>query len=290
MIVPFGPGGTSDIVGRAIGDQLAEQMGQAVVIDNRPGGGTMIGTSALAKSSPDGYTIMLVTPDFTVNPSLHPNLPYDALKDFTPIAMVASYPMVLVKNPALPAKSVQELIALAKSKPGVINYASAGNGSMPHLCAELMKSLTGMDIVHVPYKGNGPAITDLLGGRVQLLFTGMPPVAAYVKSGKLVALASTGKSRMASEPSLPTLAESGVPGYEVTAWYGFLAPAGTPEPIIARLNAEIAKAMQSAAVRQRLASLGAELHGSTPAEYDRVLRDEIAKWGKVIKDAQIQVD
>ena len=290
MIVPFGPGGTSDIVGRAIGQKLGELLGQPIVIDNRAGGGTVIGTDALAKSAPDGYTIMLITPDFTVNASLQPKLPYDTLRDFAPIAMVASYPMVLVINPSLPAKSVKDVVALAKAKPGTINYASAGNGSMPHLCAELLKSLTGTDIVHVPYKGNGPAITDLLGDRVQILFSGMPPVAAHVKSGKLVALGSTGKTRMATEPGLPTLDESGVPGYEVTAWYGFIAPTGTPQLVIDRLNTDIAKAMQSPEVRERLASLGADLRTSSPAEYDAMLKAEIAKWGKLVKEAGIRVE
>lgn len=290
VIVPFAAGGTTDVVARAIAPKLTELMGQQIVVDNRPGGGTIIGTDALAKSVPDGHSIMLATPDFTTNPSLMSKLPYDAQKDFAPVTLIATYPLVLVAHPALPVRSIKELIALAKAKPGQINYASGGNGSTPHLSGELFRSLAGVNMIHVPYKGNGPAIIDLMAGQVQLLFTGMPPVDTFVKSGRLRALAVTGKKRLPSAPEIPTINESGVPGFEVITWFGFLAPAGTPKEIVKRLNGEIGRAIQAPEVRERLASLGAELGTSTPEEYEALLRAEISKWGKVIKDAGIKLE
>ena len=290
LIVPFAPGGTTDVVARAIAPKLGELLGQQVIVDNRPGGGTTIGTDALARSAPDGYTFMLATPDFTINPSLHAKLPYDAQRDFAPLALIASYPLVLVANPALPAQSIAELIAFAKANPGRINYASGGNGSTPHLSGELFKALAGVDLTHVPYKGNGPAITDLLAGQVQLLFTGMPPVASFVKSGRLKLLAVTGAKRHTSLPDTATVQEGGVPGYEVVTWFGFLAPAGVPKPIVDRLNEDIGRALQAAEVRERLASLGADLGTSSPEAFAALLREEIAKWSRVVKSAGIKVD
>ena len=290
LILPFSPGGTTDVVARAIVPKLGELLGQQVVVDNRPGGGTTIGTDALARSVPDGYTFMLATPDFAVNPSLHAKLPYDAQRDFTPVGLIATYPLVLVANPALSAQSVKELIALAKANPGRINYASGGNGSTPHLSGELFKALAGVDLTHVPYKGNGPAITDLLAGQVQLLFTGMPPVASFVKSGRLKVLAVTGAKRHGSLPDVATVQEGGVPDYEVITWFGFLAPAGVPKRIVDRLNEDIGRALQSPDVRERLASLGADLGTSSPEAFGTLLREEIAKWSRVVKSAGIKVD
>lgn len=290
LLVPFAPGGTTDLVARVIGAKLSEALGQPVVVDNRGGGGTTIGTEALARAPADGYTIMLATPDFTVNPSLQPKLPYDTLKDFTPIALIATYPMVMVVNADQKLGSVADLIAQARAKPGEINYASAGNGSMPHLCAELFDSLAGVKLTHVPYRGNGPAVADLLAGHVSVLFTGGPAVAGYVKSGKLKMLGVSTAKRHASMPQVPTLAESGVPGYEVTAWFGFLAPAGVPKEAIARLNGDIAKALQAPEVREKLASLGAELGTSTPEAFGVLIRDEIEKWGRVVRSANIRIE
>ena len=290
IIVPFAPGGTTDVVARAIAPKLAEYLGQQVIVDNRPGGGTIIGTDALAHSAPDGYTILLATPDFTINPSLQPKLPYDARRDFSPVALIATYPLVLAANPSLPAQSVSELIALAKASPGKIAYASGGNGSAPHLAAELFKLLASVDLTHVPYKGNGPAITDLLSGQVQVLFTGNPPVAGFVKNGRLKLLAVTSEKRQTALPDLPTMQEGGVPGYEVIVWFGFIAPAGVPKPVLERLNTDIARALQAPDVRERLASLGADLGASTPEVFNALLRDETAKWSRVVKGAGIKVD
>lgn len=290
LLVPFAPGGTTDAVARVIGAKLADILGQPVVVDNRAGGGTTIGTEALARSPADGYTIMLATPDFTVNPSLQPKLPYDTLKDFAPIALIATYPMVMVVHPDPKLGSVAELVAQAKARPGQINYASAGNGSMPHLCGELFNSLAGVKLTHVPYRGNGPAVADLLAGHVSVLFTGGPAVAGHVKSGKLKMLAVSTSKRHASLPELPTLAESGVPGYDVTAWFGFIAPAGVPKEVVAKLNTAIAGALQAPEVREKLSSLGAELRAGTPEAFGIVIREEIDKWARVVRDAHIRVE
>jgi tripartite-type tricarboxylate transporter receptor subunit TctC len=290
LIVAFAPGGNTDVVARAIAPKLGELLGQQVVVDNRPGGGTTIGTEALARSAPDGYTLMLTGFDFTVNPSLRSKLPYDTEKDFTPIALIATYPMVLVANPALPAQSVKELIAFAKANPGRINYASAGSGSPGHLSGELLKSLAGVDLTHVPYKGSGAALADLLAGQVQLLFSGMPAVASFVQSGRLKLLAVTGTKRDPALPDVGTVQEGGVPGYEVVSWLGFLAPAGVPRPIVDRLNREIGRALQAADVRERLASMGGELGASTPEAFGKLLRVEVSKWSRVVHGAGIKVD
>lgn len=290
LIVPFAPGGTTDAVARVIGTRLAEIMGQPVVIDNRGGGGTVIGTEALARAPADGYTIMLATPDFTANPSLQSKLPYDTLKDFTPIGSMASYPMVMVVNSEHQIGSVDELIAKAKAKPGKINFASAGNGSMPHLCAELFNSMAGVQLTHVPYKGNGPAVADLLAGHVSMLFTGGPAVAPHIKGGKVKMLAVTTARRHPLLPDVPTIAESGVPGYEVTAWLGVLAPAGLPQDVAARLNQDIGRTLQSPETRERLSILGAELGMSTPQAFGALIRDEIDKWTRVVRNANVRVE
>jgi len=290
LIVPFAPGGTTDAVARVVGAKLAEITGQPVVVDNRGGGGTIIGTEALARSPADGYTIMLATPDFTVNPSLRSRLPYDTLKDFTPIGLIGTYPMVMVANAGQALRSVGDLIDRAKSQPGQINFASAGNGSMPHLCGELFNSLAGVKLTHVPYKGNGPALADLLAGRVSVLFTGGPAVDAYIKSGKLTMLGVSTAQRHASLPDVPTLSESGVGGYDVTAWFGFLGPAGLPKDTVARLNTDIATVLRSSEVREKLSSLGAELGMGTPEAFGALIRDEVDKWSRVVRTANITVE
>lgn len=288
LIVPFAPGGTTDAVARVIGAKLAAVMGQPVVVDNRGGGATIIGTGALARSPADGYTIMLATPDFTVNPSLQPNLPYDTLKDFTPIGLIATYPMVMVANADHKLHSVADVIAKAKAHPGQINFASAGNGSMPHLCGELFNTLAGVKMTHIPYKGNGPALADLLAGQVSVLFTGGPAVASLVKSGKLTMLGVTTAQRHPSLPDVPTLRESGLAGYEVTAWFGVLGPAGMPKETVARLNAGLARALKAPDVREKLSSLGAEFAVGTPDAFSALIRDEIEKWKRVVHAANLR--
>jgi tripartite-type tricarboxylate transporter receptor subunit TctC len=291
MIVPYPPGGSADILARAIGAKVGEGLGQPVVIDNRPGAGTIIGTEATAKSAPDGYTFMLGTvSSHAINPALNPKLPFDPVKDFTPVSLVASIPFAMIVHPSVPAKSVQEFVALAKSKPGQLNYSSAGNGTSNHLAGELLKSMAGIDIVHVPYKGSAPALNDLIAGQVSLMFDLVLTAAPHIKSGAVRGLAVTGAQRSAVLPELPTVAESGLRGYEVSAWFGIFAPAGVPQPVAKRLNAEFVKVMREPDLKQRLASLGADPLTSTPEEFSTYLRSEIDKWAKVVKASGMKVD
>lgn len=290
MVVPYSPGGTSDYVARVIGNKLGQLLGQPIVVDNRPGAGAVIGTTAVAQSPADGYTLLLTAPEFTINPALQLKVSYDAQKDFAPVALFARYPHMLVVNPALPARNVKELVALTKAKPDELNFASGGNGGSNHLSGEWFKLVTGARVTHIPYKGNGPAMTDLLSNRVQMLFTGYSPVEAQVKGGQLRALAVTGPTRLASAPDVPTMAESGYPGYDFTTWYGILAPAHTPPAVIERLNAELQKTLQAPEVREKLAGLGADLTVTTPAEYGAILTEETARWAKLVKAANIRID
>ncbi|TXL75937.1 tripartite tricarboxylate transporter substrate binding protein [Vineibacter terrae] len=283
LIVPFAPGGTTDIVGRVLAQQLGEVWGQTVVVENRGGGGTVIGTEALARAPADGYSLMLATPDFTINPSLRRDLPYDPARDFSPVGMVASYPLVLVAHPSVPADSAAAFVALAKTRVGQLSYGSGGSGSSPHLSMELLKAKAGIDLVHVPYRGNGPAITDLLVGRIQVMFTGMPPVAGYVKDGRLKLLGSSGTKRMASAPDLRTIVEQGVPGFNVQTWFGVLAPAGTPQPIIDRVNDGLRQTMAMPKTQAGLAVLDADLTVSSPADFRRTLDTEITVWRDVVR-------
>ncbi|HEX2891020.1 tripartite tricarboxylate transporter substrate binding protein [Vineibacter terrae] len=283
LIVPFAPGGTTDIVGRVLAQQLGEVWGQTVVVENRGGGGTVIGTEALARAPADGYSLMLATPDFTINPSLRRDLPYDPTRDFSPVGMVASYPLVLVAHPSVPADSAAAFVALAKTRTGQLSYGSGGSGSSPHLSMELLKAKAGIDLVHVPYRGNGPAITDLLAGRIQVMFTGMPPVAGYVKDGRLKLLGSSGTKRMASAPDLRTIVEQGVPGFAVLTWFGVLAPAGTPQPIIDRINGGLRRTMAMPQTQAGLAVLDADLTVSSPADFRRTLDAEITVWRDVVR-------
>ena len=291
FIVPFPPGGSADILARAIGQKAGEGLGQSLVVENRPGAGTAIGAEALAKSPADGYAVMIGTvSSHAINPALNPKLTYDPVKDFTPISLVASIPFAMIVHPSVPAKSVRELISLAKSKPASLNYSSAGNGTSNHLAGELLKSMAGIDIVHIPYKGSAPALNDLVAGQVSLMFDLVLTAAPHVKSGAVRGLAVTGAKRSSALPDLPTVAESGVPGYEVSAWFGIFAPAEVPQPVVQRLNAEFVKALQQPDLRQRLASQGAEPLTSTPDEFTAYLRSEIAKWAKVVKDSGMKVD
>ncbi len=283
LIVPFAPGGTTDIVGRVLAQQLGEVWGQTVVVENRGGGGTVIGTEALARAPADGYSLMLATPDFTINPSLRRDLPYDPTRDFSPVGMVASYPLVLVAHPSVPADSAAAFVTLAKTRAGQLSYGSGGSGSSPHLSMELLKAKAGIELVHVPYRGNGPAITDLLAGRIQVMFTGMPPVAGYVKDGRLKLLGSSGTKRMVSAPDLRTIAEQGVPGFDVLTWFGVLAPAGTPQPIIDRINDGLRRTMAMPKTQTGLAVLDADLTVSSPADFRRTLDAEITVWRDVVR-------
>jgi tripartite-type tricarboxylate transporter receptor subunit TctC len=291
IVVPFAAGGTTDFLARAIAQDLGTSMGTTVIVDNRPGAGGNIGSDLVAKSAPDGYTLLLGTVGtHAINASLYKKMPYDTVKDFAPISLVASVPNILVVHPSVPAKSVKELIALAKAKPGALAFASSGNGSSIHLSGELFKSMTDVDMVHVPYKGSGPALTDLVGGQVQLMFDNMPSSFPHVKAGRLRALAVTSSKRSPAAPDVPTIAESGVPGYESVAWFGILAPAGTPPEIVKKLNAEIAKTLKSPEVMKRLASQGAEPVSNTPEQFAVYIKSEMAKWAKVVKTSGAQVD
>ena len=288
MVIAFPPGGTSDFVGRVVAAKLSENLGQSIVIDNKPGASGLIGTQEVARAAPDGYTLLLAPSDFTVIPGLQEKPPYDALKDFAPVGMVLEYSHVLVANPNVAAKDAKELIALAKANPGKLNFASGGNGATNHISGEWFKRNAGVDIVHVPYKGNGPAITDLLADRVQLLFTSTGPVEAHLKSGKLKAIAVTGSSRLTSLPDVPTVAENAIPGYQFKLWYGLVAPAGTPRAIVDRLNAELRKTMASPDVREKLASIGGSYQVGSPDEMSALLKTELANWTKLAKDVGIK--
>ena len=284
LVVPFTPGGSTDILARVIGQKLTEAWGKQVVIDNRPGAGGNIGVDLVAKSPADGYTLVMGhIGTFGVNPTLYPKLPFDPVKDFQPITLVALVPNMLSVNPAVPARSVKELIALAKAKPGTINFGSGGNGSAAHLAGEYFKLMTKTEITHIPYRGTSPAVTDLIAGQIQMIITGVPPTLSFVKAGKLRALGVATARRLPLLPELPTIAEAGVPGYEATQWYGVLAPAGVPKPIVAKLNAEMVKAIKGADVREKLAAEAAEPVGNTPEEFSAFIKKEIARWAPVVK-------
>ncbi|MBI3935447.1 MAG: tripartite tricarboxylate transporter substrate binding protein [Betaproteobacteria bacterium] len=287
FIIPFPPSGGTDIVGRMIAQKFAEQLGQPFVIDNRPGAAGTLGASIAAKAAADGYTMVMVTASFSISASFYRNLPYDPVKDFDAVGLVASQPAVLVTHPSVPASSVKELIALARANPGKLNYASGGAGGINHLAAEMLKSMTGIRIVHIPYKGLGPALTALLAGEVQLMIATLGSSLPHIRSGKLRALALAGAKRSSSAPDLATLAESGVAGYEVDNWYGVLVPRGTPRGIIGVLNKRIVAIVGSEDVRERFAALGFETAASTPVRFADYLKSEIAKWARAMKDAGV---
>ena len=288
LIVPFPAGGNADIVARSISNELSKNLGQPVVIENRGGAGGVIGSEVVAKAPADGYTIMMVSASHVINPSMQKSLPYDTIKDFAGISLVAEVPTVLIVHPSVQAKSLKELIALAKANPGKINFASAGNGTVGHLSGELLKSMAKIKMEHVAYKGNGPAMTDLLGGHVQMLFGSMPSALPHIKSGAVRALVVTAPKRSAAAPDIPSTTEAGLPGFDVSTGFGLFAPAKTPRPVISKLHDEVVKALKLPEVRDRLAGQGAEPVGSTPEEYDAFVRTESAKWAKVCKEAGIQ--
>ncbi|MEK6211688.1 MAG: tripartite tricarboxylate transporter substrate binding protein [Pseudomonadota bacterium] len=285
IIVPYTPGGFNDTLARTLGQKLNEKWGRPVVVDNRPGGGTTIGTHLAAKAPADGHTLLVVSFAFGVNPSLYARLPYDTQRDFAPVVLAAGTPNILVVNPQLPVKSVQDLIALAKSKPGKLNYATAGNGSSNHLSMEMFKSMAGVDIVHVPYKGSAPAVTDLIGGQVDVMFDNVPNVLQHVKAGKLRGLAVSSGERSPFAPDLPTVAEAGVPGFDVSVWFGVVAPGGTRPAIVQRLNGEINRILLLAEVRQLFNRQGVESRGGTPGDFAAFLREQTVKWAKVVKES-----
>jgi tripartite-type tricarboxylate transporter receptor subunit TctC len=288
FIVPFPPGGGNDTMARAFGQKMSEGFAQPIVIDNRPGAGGNIGAETAARALPDGYTVFLGgVGSHGINPNLQLKLPYDPLKDFAPISLIASAPLVIVVPPSLPIKSVSDLVQLAKARPGELNYASSGTGTIAHLSAELLNSMAKIKLEHVPYKGTGPALTDLLAGRVQVMFNSAVSILPQVRSGKLRALAMTAAKRSAAMPDLPTVAESGVPGYEAASWYGVLAPAGTPRPIMEKLNSEIVRIARTPEVRERLAADGADPVGSSPEEFAAYIKLELARWARVIDQARI---
>ena len=291
VIVAFSAGGTTDILARAIGQKLTQAMGQQFIVDNRPGAGGTIGTDMVAKSPPDGYTLLIgSTSSIAVNVSLYAKLPYDPVRDLTPVMQVATGAFVIAVHPSLPVANVRELIALAKSRPGQLNFGSSGNGTSLHLAAELLKSMAGISMTHVPYKGASAAIPDLVAGQLQLMFSDMPPFAPHVAAGRLRAIAVTTSKRSSVLPNLPTVAESGVPGYEATSWYGYLAPAGTPRRIIDQLVAELTRAVQSADMKERYHTLGIETYTGTPEQFGTYIQSETAKWAEVVRKSGAKLE
>jgi tripartite-type tricarboxylate transporter receptor subunit TctC len=290
IIVPFAPGGSNDIVARAIGQKMNEDWGQVVVVDNRPGAGGVIGSEFVARAAPDGYTLLLVSSTFTINPAVKASLPFDVAKDFTPVARIGQSPLLLAASNSFPANSVAELIALAKAKPGSINYASAGPGSINQIAAELLALSAGVQLTHVPYRGGALAINDLVGGHVDIYVSSVPQILQIVRNGQAKALAVTSAQRMPSLPDTPTVRESGVPDYEAEVWWGIVAPAGTPPDVVEALNNEINKALSTEQMIKFLTSEGAEAMPGTPKQFGDLITAEIARWKKVAREADIHAD
>jgi len=291
LIVPFPPGGGNDILARAVGQRLAQPLGQQVVVDNRGGAGGMLGGQIAATSDPDGYTLLLGSMgSLAHNPALRTNNPYDPPRDFAAVSMLATSAFLLAVHPGVPARSVQELLALARAKPGALNYASAGAGSSLHMTGELFKHAAGVNIVHIAYKGTGPALVDLLAGQVQMIFSTMPPVLPHLKTGKLRALGVTTAARAKAAQEVPTIAESGVPGFEVQNWQGIVVPKKTPGVIVDRLNGEILKVLAAPSMIEVLGAQGLDAAGGTPAQFDKLIREEIVKWRKLVQAAKIKAD
>ena len=289
IVVPYTPGGGADILARTLAAALAPKIGQPVIVENRPGANTITGTEYVANSPPDGYTLLLVPASFSINPSFY-KLPYDTIKGFAPVALVALVPLLLVTNPAVPVNSVKDLIALAKAKPGQLTFASYGSGSPAHLAGELFKSMVGVDMLHIPYKGSAPALADIVAGHVALSFSSMSPAVPLVKSGRLKAIAVSTAKRVSAMKEIPTIAESGVPGYEVLAWNGIAAPAGTPKDVVAKLNKAIAEIVATTEFRDRISAQGFEPESSSPEEFSELIQRDILKWAKVIKDSGAKPD
>jgi tripartite-type tricarboxylate transporter receptor subunit TctC len=290
FIIPFPPGGSNDVVGRMFASQLSERLGQQVVVDNRGGAGGIIGTEIAAKSPPDGYTLLLISVAYAFGTSMYKNIPYDPVKAFAPVAILGTGPVVLTVHPSVPANNVKELIALAKAKPGQIQYATAGVGSFQHLSSELFKLQAGIDMLHVPYKGGGPAMADVIGGHAQVLMGSLIQILPHIRSGKLRVLGTSGTKRNPALPDVPTISEAALPGYEATNWWGILAPAGTPQAIVDRLNKEVGVIVTSNETKKRLEAEGAEAAQMGPAEFGRFVQAETAKWARVVKDAHITAE
>ena len=288
MVIHIGPGSSMDIVGRVLAQKLNERWGQPVIVDNRAGGSTVIGTDIVAKAPPDGHTLLVTPAPFTIVPSLAKKLPYDPRKDFEPITLINTTPLVVVVHPGVPAKSIKELIALAKSRPGALNFGSSGSGGSNHLAGELFNAMAGVKMVHVPYKGNAPALTDLVGGHVDLVFNGLTSALSLIKAGKLRAIGMTSLKRAGALPEVPTVDEQGLKGFQAVAWNGLTAPARTPKDVVAKINADVLKIVRSPELVEKLKAEGSDPVGSSVADYTAFLRDEIAKWGKVIKFANIK--
>jgi tripartite-type tricarboxylate transporter receptor subunit TctC len=288
LVVPFAAGGSIDTMARLLADFMSKDLGKAIIIENKPGAGTIVGTEAVARSSPDGYTLLMGSPPFVTNPSIHASLPFDTFKAFAPVALVAQYFDIVVVSSKLPFKSVQDVIAYAKANPNKLNFGSPGIGTSVHLAGELFKSMAHVDMTHVPYKGTAPAITDLLSGQIQIMFSTVPGAAPFIQGGQLRALAITSAQRSTAFPDLPTVAEAGVPGFVVEGWYGLLAPAGTAAEIINLLNTSVEKAIRSEAFKTIESNEGLTFAPCTPEDFGRYLQSEAARWGDVIKDAHIQ--
>jgi tripartite-type tricarboxylate transporter receptor subunit TctC len=286
IIVPFSAGGTTDILARVVGQYMSKDLGQPVIVDNRAGAAGNIGAQIVARAAPDGYTLLMGTVGtHAINQSLYKKMPFDPIKDFAPLSRVALVPNLLVANPSQPYKTVKEMIAYAKANPGKITFASSGNGTSIHLSGELFQHMAGVEMQHIPYRGSAPAVTDLIGGQTAVMFDNMPSSIAYVKSGKLRALAVTTPKRSPALPDVPTIAEAGLPGYSATSWFGLLAPASTPAPVVGKLNASILKALADPEVKKKLAEQGAEPHGEKPEQFAEFIRSETAKWGKTVKQS-----
>ena len=290
LIVPFPPGGVTDIVGRILAQRLGESLGQQVVVDNRGGAAGAIGAQAAAKSAPDGYTLLMATATHAINATLTPNPNFDLVRDLMPVSLAASVPLLLAVNPSFPARDVKELVAAAAVRPGQVNFASGSTGSASHLAGEMLKTMAKVDMVHSPDKGGNLGIQDLVAGQVQLMFENMPSILPFVQSGRLRGLAVTGAKRSLAAPELPTMIESGFPGFEAGSWYGLFAPAGTPADIVSRLNADMVKSLRTPETRKLLSQQGAEPIGNSEAEFAAFIRDEIAKWGRVIKAANVKIE
>jgi tripartite-type tricarboxylate transporter receptor subunit TctC len=288
MIVPYTPGGYTDYMARTVGNKLAEALGQTIVYENRPGANSVIGADAVAKAAPDGYTFGTVIAAHSANATLNPRLPFDTLKDFTYVSLLSVAPLMMAGRKDLPANNMQELIALAKSKPGQLSFASSGIGAAAHLTMELFKSRTGINMQHVPYRGTSPALTDLLGGRIDVMFDTVGAFMTQVEAGNVKALVVTASARMPAAPNVPIMAEQGVPDFASGTWAGIVAPAGVPKEIVGRVSSEVQKILRDPAIRQQMAKLGYEAVGSTPEEFDKFMRQEVAKWAKVINDAGIK--
>jgi tripartite-type tricarboxylate transporter receptor subunit TctC len=290
VVVPYAVGGSADVYGRVLAAKLSESMGHPFVIENRPGGGAVIGTDAVAKAPPDGYTLLVMSNTHTVNETLIPKKPYDLMRDLAPITGINSQDLMLVAAPGLKAGNLREVIALAKKEPGKLNYASSGPGTPYHMAGELFKYMAGVDIVHVPHKGSDQARTAVLGGQVELMFDAISTIVSQVRAGKLKALGTTGKTRSSVTPDIPTLAEAGVPGYEATIWLGLMAPAATPKPILERLSNEVRKVINAPDVKDNWAKQGAVPMAMAPEEFGKFVREDIGKWGKLVKDTGMKVD